>query len=1557
MKADETQNGATSFLQTNSISFNSSNHMKYNGLIEQSFYKKLFNDLSQLFNYVYADAPPFTIVHHIVTVIRLLQIGGPSLCAGYYSLWSNSDSARDTVSILSIFFHLIPPSGRDIASVYFLIIYIVILVCLLTLLFVSAVVYRKSANLPSIIPPIISFYFAFFGVILHPIAFELAFSELGRAIFEESHYSVVPLVILFVISFAISLLYFWIFLMIAQQSIMFRPNSLLTVCSQPQTITFVLQLVITVFTGFPETLTDKTNFQGIMLVFAGIAYFASIYNAFFYGGIVSPVMTAAFLSTCITSGINCFINAIILFINKQATLIFVIIYIILFIVVFVVSLVLWNKKRTKHLQILDGILDDVSRFDDIKSVNTFVNLAVDGFYVAHPVCINWQFLKLGIEKWPQNQMTWFVYAKFVSIYPEETQTLAWIFRMIVTKKVKGSAAKTVKEQSLSVARQREPNLSTDLKSKLNSVSKHVTSTKHKLRHVWDLAIQGNINDMEAATKRAISEIEKSDAELLHVIHQFPNNRFVTRQYARFCSELKADRQAYMDMIEKTRMLQRGITVNKDQAHEFGLAVFHQLPDKINISKDSNALQGQGTESMTTSQMEIETEDENNQGADDSLILVQRIDSLVIPATRYSIVYRLIMVLILFVAPAIFFFVYTPIYQNSLTEPLQYVQHITMIRTLLYQITAFSETRVYEALDFFSPPKITTRTKEDLEKYGGYWDTRDELISITSQVSLTMQQVEEFRTYQSNSKYIAQGKSNLFDSVVNYSYYVGLNSTNQMITVQNGLADFVLQQKDIVEENVSLPDSIVNSSVTLNLIINLPEMANRIDDTLNCLTQFITEKDNNYQKLFKIIMISVICFCVVVFLIGLIVQLVWINSNKEQVYKCLTALPKNAVSALTENLRVLKKEAENSSTANANTEMNKQEDNIMKIFVIGGSSSSTKMIDAILLITSSIVMIGMHVGCTIVFITLLQSQSKYIRQNSPHLNYLQGAYSNAIGCASSLILLGINANETRRVGPMTREYILDQYQTRINAALNYYHLARFGGQSADDPPYSGFLDGVEYAQQQIVCDDKENTPDLLEISKCYSPDLLYILIQSVWESKIKPFQQTTKQGLGDELAMNIIWSFLIFPIYYAFFNPMAMSIVGNIENHLKELRNNDLVGFVIMFAIAIIFEIIATIQALRIEKHMKKVLRLLLHVPTKIVMQTPKIMRILGGDFKKQRGDGATRDNEFFRSVVQNLPDAVLVSNAEMKIETVNKSFIRVMSVEETEVIGKTLNEFFGDKFNGNVQNLLQVANGGKSKTENLCYHKEGTEVNLEATSYLINQHPVILFRDTTQTVRYNTLIKEEKSKSDVLLSSILPPSLVKRVQAGEQNISFAVQTATIVFMDIVSFTPWCGSLPADKVMATLNNLFRRFDAALAREPTMTKIKCIGDCYMAAGGVFAEVNQPAEHAKEVVMFGLDSLQCILDLNEELNEKLQIRVGINTGGPIVAGVLGIGKPTFEIIGPAINMAQQMEHHGVPMQVHVSRSVYELIYGDTFVIKERGVVEVKGGSVVTYLVSKSK
>jgi class 3 adenylate cyclase len=204
-----------------------------------------------------------------------------------------------------------------------------------------------------------------------------------------------------------------------------------------------------------------------------------------------------------------------------------------------------------------------------------------------------------------------------------------------------------------------------------------------------------------------------------------------------------------------------------------------------------------------------------------------------------------------------------------------------------------------------------------------------------------------------------------------------------------------------------------------------------------------------------------------------------------------------------------------------------------------------------------------------------------------------------------------------------------------------------------------------------------------------------------------------------------------------------------------------------------------------------------------------------------------------------------------------------------------------------------------------------------------------------------------------MLASILPVHLVARVQAGESDISFSVQSASVTFIDIVEFTPWCAANTASTVMSCLNLLYNEIDQLCSSKPTMTKIKCIGDCYMAAGGLFTQENHPAVHAKETVEFGLGVISTLHHVNEKLGQSLRVRVGIHTDGPLVAGVLGTEKPTFEILGPVINIAQQMEHTGVPMALHISRATYELVYNGGFAIKERGQVEIKQGKVTTYLV----
>ncbi|EAX89697.1 Adenylate and Guanylate cyclase catalytic domain containing protein [Trichomonas vaginalis G3] len=431
----------------------------------------------------------------------------------------------------------------------------------------------------------------------------------------------------------------------------------------------------------------------------------------------------------------------------------------------------------------------------------------------------------------------------------------------------------------------------------------------------------------------------------------------------------------------------------------------------------------------------------------------------------------------------------------------------------------------------------------------------------------------------------------------------------------------------------------------------------------------------------------------------------------------------------------------------------------------------------------------------------------------------------------------------------------------------------------------------------------------------------------------------------------LWQIGPIEIYEALVYPTGESLAGTIGAKVREYRKTLILFTNLVIILGLIVTIASVLIIKREDKIMKFSLKLLLRVPFTVLFTNKRVMELLGGNYDLQMEDSTEKTLEFHNEVVNRLNDVVIVCNSESnKIITVNAAFEEMFGIKQEEAEGMDIVDFFNEKRFESDEKVSKVFRS----TANLIYtNKQGIKIYLEFSQSTVSGRRIFSGRDQTQNVLHEKLIEEEKKKSDAMLASILPAMLVPRVQAGEKNISFSVQSATVLFLDVVEFTPWCGSHDAQYVMCMLNIMFKEFDAITNAHKTMTKIKCIGDCYMAAGGIFDEVNQPAVHAKEVVDFGCLVIKKLLDIDEKENEKLRIRVGINTGGPIVAGVIGTEKPTFEILGPAINIAHEMENKGVPMKVHISRPVYELIYGQQFDIKERGEIDVKGGKMFTYLV----
>ena len=231
---------------------------------------------------------------------------------------------------------------------------------------------------------------------------------------------------------------------------------------------------------------------------------------------------------------------------------------------------------------------------------------------------------------------------------------------------------------------------------------------------------------------------------------------------------------------------------------------------------------------------------------------------------------------------------------------------------------------------------------------------------------------------------------------------------------------------------------------------------------------------------------------------------------------------------------------------------------------------------------------------------------------------------------------------------------------------------------------------------------------------------------------------------------------------------------------------------------------------------------------------------------------------------------------------------------------------------------------------------------------------VFILRNESNLLQQQAIAEEAKAKSENLLCHILPQNIIMKLNSGEKDICFTVPNATIIFIDVVKFSEFTRNLQPTEIMGTLSHLFLSFDKLLPSFPLITKIKLIGDIYMAAAGLFSEGANPKDHANQTIQFGLNALAAIDDVNVKLNSNLQIRIGVNSGGPVIAGVLGTDKPVFDIIGDPINVAARLQTTDIPGQIQIPQSTYDLLEPGQYNVTQRGEVFLKGkGQVMTYLV----
>jgi guanylate cyclase len=204
-----------------------------------------------------------------------------------------------------------------------------------------------------------------------------------------------------------------------------------------------------------------------------------------------------------------------------------------------------------------------------------------------------------------------------------------------------------------------------------------------------------------------------------------------------------------------------------------------------------------------------------------------------------------------------------------------------------------------------------------------------------------------------------------------------------------------------------------------------------------------------------------------------------------------------------------------------------------------------------------------------------------------------------------------------------------------------------------------------------------------------------------------------------------------------------------------------------------------------------------------------------------------------------------------------------------------------------------------------------------------------------------------RARVEDLLLNVLPAEVAERLQSDSNSIADHFDQASILFADVVDFTPLSSRLDARDVVGLLDRLFTSFDELVDRHE-VEKIKTIGDCYMVAAGV--PVPRP-DHAHALARLALELRECAKRcLPERDGRDLRLRIGISSG-PVVAGVIGRRRFLYDLWGDTVNMASRMESHGTPDEIQITRATWELVRDD-FATEPIGLVEVKGkGEVETW------
>lgn len=348
---------------------------------------------------------------------------------------------------------------------------------------------------------------------------------------------------------------------------------------------------------------------------------------------------------------------------------------------------------------------------------------------------------------------------------------------------------------------------------------------------------------------------------------------------------------------------------------------------------------------------------------------------------------------------------------------------------------------------------------------------------------------------------------------------------------------------------------------------------------------------------------------------------------------------------------------------------------------------------------------------------------------------------------------------------------------------------------------------------------------------------------------------------------------------------------------------------------------------------------------------------LGQFIKRKQAEAALAESEErYRDLFENATDLIQSCAIDGRFIYVNRAWRETLGYSAAQVRKMSVFDIVHPDYKAYSREIFSRLIAGEKidQVTAAFISQEGQKISVEgnANCKFIEGQPVAIraiFRDITKRLEAEEALRQQQQKTESLLLNILPQPIAERLKRETQETSTIAEDfaeVSVMFADIVGFTQLASSLDPIELVNLLNHIFSAFDR-LCEQHSLEKIKTIGDAYMVVGGL---PTRRDDHAEAIAEMALDMQAAITDVRDQTGRGFNIRTGINTG-PVVAGVIGLKKFSYDLWGDTVNIASRMESHGIAGQIQVTASTYERLR-HKYRFEERGVIPVKGkGEMRTY------